>query len=120
VHAIGFREPNCGESKIKESVWEKEILPEVRDEFLLPNGFRKCPNGNVDLVKALMAGRKILHGQLDRRAKLVFGRSSCRRYFLPFTGFAKVAVTEPAPWPAFADFSAALFFGFLISLFERT
>ena len=65
MHAIGFREPNCGESKIKESVWEKEILPEVRDEFLLPNGFRKCPNGNVDLVKALMAGRKILHGQLD-------------------------------------------------------
>lgn len=65
VHAVGFREPNCGESEIKESVWEKEILPEVRDEFLLPNGFRKCPNGNVDLVKALMAGRKILLGQLD-------------------------------------------------------
>jgi hypothetical protein len=42
-----------------------------------------------------------------------------RAYFFPFIGLANVAVTEPTFSAAFAAFSAALFFGFRISLFER-
>ena len=43
-----------------DSNWIKEVRPEHQHEFFDSRGFQKCPNGNVDLVKALMAGRPIL------------------------------------------------------------
>jgi hypothetical protein len=44
----------------RDSTWIDEVKPELKDEFFDSRGFQKCPNGNVDLVKALMEGRAIL------------------------------------------------------------
>jgi hypothetical protein len=44
----------------RDSTWRHEVRPEFRDEFFDAEGYQKCPNGNVDLVKALLEGRQIL------------------------------------------------------------
>jgi hypothetical protein len=48
------------DTSVRESTWLKEVRPELRDEFFDADGFTTCPNGNVDLVKALLDGREIL------------------------------------------------------------
>ena len=47
-------------TSIRESTWRKEIRPELRAEFFTDEGFMRRGNGNVELVKALLAGREIL------------------------------------------------------------
>lgn len=47
-------------TNIRKSRWRDEVRPELKAEFFDDREFMKCPNGNVDLVKALMAGRPIL------------------------------------------------------------
>lgn len=47
-------------TNLRESTWLREVRPEFKDEFFKENGFMRCPSGNVDLVKALLAGRNIL------------------------------------------------------------
>jgi hypothetical protein len=47
-------------TSVRESTWLKEVRPELRNEFFTEEGFMTCANGNVDLVKALLAGRDIL------------------------------------------------------------
>jgi len=39
------------------------VTPEFRDEFFDRKGDMRCDNGNVDLVKALLAGRDILRSE---------------------------------------------------------
>lgn len=48
------------DTSIRQSTWLNEVRPQFREEFFQENGFTRCPNGNVDLVKALLAGREIL------------------------------------------------------------
>jgi cytoskeletal protein CcmA (bactofilin family) len=48
------------DTNVRESTWLREVRPEFTDEFFKENGFMKCGSGNVDLVKALLAGREIL------------------------------------------------------------
>jgi hypothetical protein len=59
VNARGWKASN-EEFDLRDSTWIDEVRPELRDEFFDSDGFQKCPNGNVDLVKALLAGRPIL------------------------------------------------------------
>lgn len=59
VNARGWKACN-EEFDLRDSAWIDEVKLELRDEFFDSRGFMKCPNGNVDLVKALMAGRPIL------------------------------------------------------------
>jgi len=47
-------------TSVRESTWLKEVRPELKREFFNAEGFMMCPNGNVDLVKALLAGREVL------------------------------------------------------------
>jgi hypothetical protein len=47
-------------TSIRSSRWLDEIRPEFKSEFFRDDGLMKCPNGNVDLVKALLADRDIL------------------------------------------------------------
>jgi len=47
-------------TSVRESTWFKEVRPELRGEFFNEEGFMTCAGGNVDLVKALLAGREIL------------------------------------------------------------
>lgn len=60
VYAKGWCASLNAEVKLRESDWKDEIRPEFRDEFFREDGFMKCGNGNVDLVKALLEGRNIL------------------------------------------------------------
>jgi hypothetical protein len=60
VHGYGWHQTGHGEINLPESDWIDEIRPEFRSEFFEDNGDVKCANGNVDLVRALLAGRDIL------------------------------------------------------------
>lgn len=57
---IGRGWTDKGGTNIRCSSWLDEIRPEFKSEFFKENGYMKCGNGNVDLVKALLAGRDIL------------------------------------------------------------
>ena len=64
VYAKGWNASHNAEVKLRRSEWIKEIRPEFRDEFFEPDeDCPKCGNGNVDLVKALLAGRDILKAE---------------------------------------------------------
>lgn len=60
VFAKGWNSSQNAEVDLRMSEWIREVRPEFRDEFFRENGFFRCGNGNVDLVKALLAGRNIL------------------------------------------------------------
>jgi len=60
VFAKGWNSSRNAEVDMRNSEWIDEVRSEFRDEFFRDNGFFKCGNGNVDLVKALLAGRDIL------------------------------------------------------------
>lgn len=60
VDARGWRDAEHVEAALPVSSWIKEIRPEFKAEFFTPDGDMICGNGNVDLVKALLAGRDIL------------------------------------------------------------
>ena len=49
--------------RLRRSDWLSEVKPEFRDEFFDEEGDVKCGSGNVDLVKALLAGRDILRSK---------------------------------------------------------
>lgn len=60
VVAKGWTASLNAEVALRTSDWIEEIKPEFRDEFFDADGDKRCGNGNVDLVKALLAGRDIL------------------------------------------------------------
>ena len=60
VHARGWNRSQNAQVDLPESDWIDEIKPEFRDEFFDRRGDMRCGNGNVDLKKALLAGRDIL------------------------------------------------------------
>jgi len=60
VEARGWKDAAHVEIALPVSSWIDEVRPEFREEFFNPDGFMKCGNGNVDLVKALLKGREIL------------------------------------------------------------
>lgn len=60
IGAKGWTSSPNAHAEIRSSEWAYEIRPEFRDEFFDKNGGFICDNGNVDLVKALLAGRDIL------------------------------------------------------------
>ena len=43
--------------------WITEVSPKFRAEFFDGDGDMICPNGNVELVQALLAGWDILRGE---------------------------------------------------------
>jgi hypothetical protein len=60
VHGYGWQCAGHGDVEVPESDWIDEVRPEFKSEFFKDDGDMKCPDGNVDLVKALLAGRAIL------------------------------------------------------------
>jgi hypothetical protein len=58
--ARGWKDAEHVEIALPVSSWIKEIRPEFKAEFFDADGDMSCPNGNVDLVQALLAGRDIL------------------------------------------------------------
>ncbi len=60
VFAHGWNASLNADVKLRRSGWIDEVKPEFRNEFFDREGYVKCGNGNVDLVKALLAGRNIL------------------------------------------------------------
>jgi hypothetical protein len=60
VHGLGWKDAEFVDVPLTVSNWRQELLPAVKDEFIDDQGDVKCPNGNVDIVKALLAGRQIL------------------------------------------------------------
>ena len=58
--ARGWKDAEHVEIALPVSSWIKEIRPEFKAEFFDDDGDMICGNGNVDLVKALVAGRDIL------------------------------------------------------------
>jgi hypothetical protein len=60
TQARGWKDAPHVEVALPVSSWIKEVLPEFKAEFFNPDGDKTCPNGNVDLVQALLAGREIL------------------------------------------------------------
>lgn len=60
VNARGWKSRGDDDFDWRDSTWFDEVRPEFRDEFFDAEGYEKCPNGNVDLVNALLAGRPIL------------------------------------------------------------
>jgi hypothetical protein len=60
VNAKGWCASRNAEVALRASDWLEEIRPEFRSEFFDEDGGKKCGSGNVDLVKALLAGRDIL------------------------------------------------------------
>jgi hypothetical protein len=58
--ASGWKDTEHREIALPISSWIEEVRPEFKAEFFDPDGDMICPNGNVDLVKALLAGRDIL------------------------------------------------------------
>jgi len=61
--ARGWKDAAHVEIELPVSSWAKEIRPEFRAEFFDADGDMICPNGNVDLVQALLAGRDILRNR---------------------------------------------------------
>jgi hypothetical protein len=59
VQGYGWQCAGHGDVDLPDSDWIDEIRSEFRAEFFKEDGRSKCPSGNVDLVKALLAGRDI-------------------------------------------------------------
>jgi hypothetical protein len=62
VHGYGWKNSSSAEVELPASDWIGELRPEFQAEFFENNGDVKCPNGNVDLVMALLDERAILKG----------------------------------------------------------
>jgi hypothetical protein len=60
AEAGGWKDAPVTEVALPVSKWIDEVRPEFRAEFFDEDGDMLCGNGNVDLVKALLAGRDIL------------------------------------------------------------
>jgi hypothetical protein len=60
VEAGGWKDVEYVEIALPVSAWIDEVRPEFRAEFFKPDGDMICGNGNVDLVQALLKGRRIL------------------------------------------------------------
>jgi hypothetical protein len=60
VKAAGWKEAANAIAELPDSNWLSEIKSQFKDEFFDSRGEMLCGNGNVDLVKALLAGRDIL------------------------------------------------------------
>ena len=60
--AGGWKDAEHVEIALPVSSWIKEIRPKFKAEFFDADGDMICPNGNVELVQALLAGREILRG----------------------------------------------------------
>ena len=58
--ATGWKDAEHVEIALPVSSWIKEIRPKFKAEFFDADGDMICPNGNVELVQALLAGRDIL------------------------------------------------------------
>lgn len=58
--AGGWKDAEHVEITLPVSSWIKQIRPKFRAEFFDADGDMICPNGNVELVQALLAGREIL------------------------------------------------------------
>jgi hypothetical protein len=63
AEARGWKDAKHVEIALPVSSWIKEIRPEFKAEFFDRDGDMICPNGNVELVQALLAGRDILRGK---------------------------------------------------------
>jgi hypothetical protein len=61
--ARGWKDTEHVEIALPVSTWVKEIRPEFRAKFFEADGDMICPNGNVDLVQAVPAGRNILRNR---------------------------------------------------------
>ncbi len=61
--AGGWKDAEHVEIALPVSSWIKEIRPKFKAEFFDADGDMICPNGNVELVQALLAGREILRGK---------------------------------------------------------
>lgn len=61
--AGGWKDAEHVEIGLPVSSWIKEIRPKFRAEFFDADGGMICPNGNVELVQALLAGREILRSR---------------------------------------------------------
>jgi hypothetical protein len=61
--AGGWKDADHVEIALPVSSWIKEIRPKFKAEFFDADGDMICPNGNVELVQALLAGREILRGK---------------------------------------------------------
>lgn len=66
IHAAGWTSSDR-DLALPVSDWRAQVRPEFNDEFFLENGDFRNPNGNVSLVKALIAGRDILKPRSSRR-----------------------------------------------------
>jgi hypothetical protein len=60
VDARGWKDAEHVEIALPVSSWIKQIRPEFKPEFFDADDDMICGSGNVDLVKALVAGREIL------------------------------------------------------------
>ena len=63
AEARGWKDAEHVEIALPVSSWIKEVSPEFRAEFFDSDGDMICPNGNVELVQALLAGREILRSK---------------------------------------------------------
>jgi hypothetical protein len=63
VHAGGWKDADHVEIALPVSSWIDEVRPAFKAEFFTSDGDMICPNGNVDLVQALLAGREILRNR---------------------------------------------------------
>ena len=61
--AEGWKDAENVEIGLPVSSWIKEIRPKFKAEFFDADGSMICPNGNVELVQALLAGRAILRSK---------------------------------------------------------
>jgi hypothetical protein len=61
--AGGWKDAEHVEIALPVSSWIKEIRPKFKAEFFDADGDMICPNGNVELVQALLAGREILRSK---------------------------------------------------------
>ena len=61
--AEGWKDTEHVEIALPVSSWIKEIRPKFKAEFFDADGDMICPNGNVELVQALLAGREILRSK---------------------------------------------------------
>ena len=58
--ARGWKDAEHVEVALPVSSWIAEVRPEFKAEFFDADGNMTCPNGNVELMQALLAGREIL------------------------------------------------------------
>ncbi|MBR1152959.1 hypothetical protein [Bradyrhizobium sp. JYMT SZCCT0428] len=60
AEARGWKDAEHVEVALPVSSWIAEVRPEFKAEFFDADGGMTCPNGNVELVQALLGGREIL------------------------------------------------------------